>query len=317
MKFVAVLLIGVSWGISQPCIRMNQLGYLPKETKTAFIFSHDDLGNSEFSIFDRISGRQMMSGPLWLLERSCAHFKYAYQLNFTALRTSGAYALMVGEGDSTFFRIGSDVYSKVLLHPLHYIYSQRCGNFAEYNRVCHQLDANAIDGPDAGKHLDLIGGYHESAGYVRFLGTTSYVVGVLLMSYKDFPGIWSDACDLQGKPQSNNVPDILDEAQWGLNWMLKMASEPGKLFSKSGMTAVLPVQLTPIRIPLIMDGEVEENGQCIMQPGNLKVVSQLRIILRDYLILPAVLQVRLLLLHGFGAGNDSILNMPISCLRKH
>ncbi|MGH8024663.1 MAG: glycoside hydrolase family 9 protein, partial [Limisphaerales bacterium] len=46
--------------------------------------------------------------------------------------------------------------------------------------------------------------------------------------------LFGDRVDALGNPGSNGIPDILDEARWGLDWLLKMHPAPGQLYFQVG-----------------------------------------------------------------------------------
>jgi len=54
----------------------------------------------------------------------------------------------------------------------------------------------------------------------------------MLFAYKMNPGSFGDMFDANGNPGSNNVPDILDEAKWGLDWLVKMNPEKNVMFNQ-------------------------------------------------------------------------------------
>jgi len=128
------------------------------------------------------------------------------------------------------FTVANDVYRKVLSYPLQYLLEQRCGSNPAFGKPCHQHDGIVVDGPHNGKRIDAVGGYHDASDYLRFLITTSYVAGNLLVTYKEFPALWDDRLELNGTANPNGVPDILDEARWGIEWMLKLNPSEGELY---------------------------------------------------------------------------------------
>jgi hypothetical protein len=52
----------------------------------------------------------------------------------------------------------------------------------------------------------------------------------MLKAYSMFPDQFNDLVDSLGRKGSNGVPDVLDEAVWGLQWILKMHPSPDQLF---------------------------------------------------------------------------------------
>ncbi|MDE6575449.1 MAG: glycoside hydrolase family 9 protein, partial [Muribaculaceae bacterium] len=82
-----------------------------------------------------------------------------------------------------------------------------------------------LSGDDDGKHYDVRGGWHDASDYLQYLPTSANTVYQLLFAYKKNPDVWADNYDAAGKNGSNGVPDILDEARWGLEWMCRMNPE--------------------------------------------------------------------------------------------
>ncbi|MFC1854175.1 glycoside hydrolase family 9 protein [candidate division CSSED10-310 bacterium] len=140
-------------------------------------------------------------------------------------------------GKSYEFEVRDDVYNQVVLTALKTFYYQRCntakevayaGNWADAN-ACHMTDVavTAAPGtPDYGT-LDLSGGWHDAGDYNKYVwSAVSNAVLYLLRAYEDNPGIFKDG-DLAIPESGNNVPDILDEVKWELDWLLKMQLPSG------------------------------------------------------------------------------------------
>jgi endoglucanase len=66
------------------------------------------------------------------------------------------------------------------------------------------------------------GGWHDAGDYGRYVVAGAVAAADLLEAYEDF----EVAADDMGIPESGNgIPDILDEAKYELDWMLKMQDE--------------------------------------------------------------------------------------------
>ncbi|MGH2566745.1 MAG: glycoside hydrolase family 9 protein, partial [Bacteroidota bacterium] len=224
----AFLLVPFELLTAQLFIRLNQVGYLPGDRKTAVVLSGQRLGHADFQIIEQES--IAFRGKLMPSEHPHGNFPFVYTADFSALKQEGKFTLRLAEATSQTFLIGNQAYREYLNYPMDYLLQQRCGYNPAFDTTCHQYDAIAVDGPDSGTYIDVRGGYHDASDYLRFLITTSYTVGILLMSYKDYPDLWPDQLDAQGRKQNNGVPDILDEARWGLEWMLKLNPEKRKLY---------------------------------------------------------------------------------------
>ena len=131
--------------------------------------------------------------------------------------------------------IGSDAYSRHKLNelPLNYLRQQRCGYNPVHDAECHQHDGFVVlhDSLD-GEHFDVRGGWHDASDYLQYLPTSANTVYQLLFAYRENPDVWADEYDAAGRPGANGVADILDEARWGLEWMMRMNPRPGLYFNQ-------------------------------------------------------------------------------------
>ena len=227
---VCCLLFGAQLLFCQPVLRLNQLGFRPDDRKSAVFLSEAPVSDIRFRVVNastEAAGLQSESVPLKAVTGAFLHCR---ELDFSALRTPGRYVVEMADVKSDTFTVANDVYRKVLSYPLQYLLEQRCGSNPAFGKPCHQHDGIVVDGPHNGKRIDAVGGYHDASDYLRFLITTSYVAGNLLVTYKEFPALWDDRLDLNGTANPNGVPDILDEARWGIEWMLKLNPSEGELY---------------------------------------------------------------------------------------
>lgn len=207
-------------------INLNQVGFLPNARKTCVVRAE---GISDtFTLIDA-SGKDVYKGTL----TGPVDAKYAeekvYQGDFSDFVTPGKYSVKISNGDvSSSFEIGDEVYKNLLRDALLMLTIQRCGvettaDFAgkAAHPACHNTEA-VIYGTD--KKKDVTGGWHDAGDYGRYIVAAATTVDDLFLTYEDFPALWS-ADDL-GIPESGNgIPDILDEAKFELDWMLKMQDE--------------------------------------------------------------------------------------------
>jgi hypothetical protein len=54
----------------------------------------------------------------------------------------------------------------------------------------------------------------------------------MLLAYEHNPEVWSDEYDALGLPVANGIPDILDEAKWGMDWLMKMNPQKNVMFAQ-------------------------------------------------------------------------------------
>ncbi len=113
-------------------------------------------------------------------------------------------------------------------------YYQRCGIKIDNGTIwkhpaCHTKPAEFYDDPSRVK--DETGGWHDAGDYNKFVPTTSISAAFLLYAYDANPGFFYDG-QLNIPENNNSVPDILDEARWGLNWLMKMQRSDGAVYQK-------------------------------------------------------------------------------------
>lgn len=212
--------------------RFNQMGYFPHEKKTAVIFSKSPV-NENFRILTRegqVVINQVKREPV--TNGKWGTFDFYYELDFSGLRGDGEYyfqAITSGQ-QSQVFRISSNAFSDHQETLLAFMRQQRCGYNPALNVYCHQKDGMSYYGPmKDSTFVDVSGGWHDAGDQLKYLITSSYATAHMLMTYELYPDKFKDHFNALGQPGSNGVPDVLDEARWGLDWIFKMHPEPDQL----------------------------------------------------------------------------------------
>ena len=85
----------------------------------------------------------------------------------------------------------------------------------------HEAD-HLDDGQDIG--VNLTGGWFDAGDYNKYSFNTAYTIYNLLEAYN----LTRNSIDID----QNGVPDLLDEAKWGLDWLLKMQDSDGGIYNK-------------------------------------------------------------------------------------
>lgn len=207
-------------------INTNQLGFMTNARKTCVVRTKG-IDNS-FVVIDEndtvvFSG--MLTGPVKAQHAD----EEVMQGDFSDIKLPGTYKIKVSNGETSHpFVIGDDVYDDILKDSLVMLTKQRCGvevtadiAGSAAHPACHNTPA-LIYGTD--KYKEVNGGWHDAGDYGRYIVAGATTIADLLMAYEEHPDMWS-ADDL-GIPESGNgMPDILDEAKFELDWMLKMQDE--------------------------------------------------------------------------------------------
>jgi hypothetical protein len=197
-------------------VRLNQVGYLPAEPKLALAMTDETLNGQTFNVIAAQGGSPVFTGSVGIDRGAYGDFAHLYELDFVGLTASGRYRLQVGSEPSPAFTIGTSVYADAISPTLQFFRVQRCGDTAPVmHDVCHLKDGIASGGPASGTTVDATGGWHDAGDYLKFAITTGASTNLMLTAYQRHPAAFADA-------DHNDVPDVLDEARVGLDWMLKL-----------------------------------------------------------------------------------------------
>ncbi len=231
--FIGILAIFSRFNPADPVIylRFNQVGYLSKDYKTAIAFSNDKI-RGHFKITDAQTGSVVFTAkPVLSRLNRWSSFKYFYTLDFSPLIVKGTYKISIATTQSGEFRIGDDAYQHDQEDLLGFMRQQRCGYNPFIDRVCHQRDGRTFYGPmPDSTYIDVSGGWHDAGDQLKYLITSSFATGAMLMAYEQEPKKFEDRVDALGHDVPDQLPDVLNEAKWGLDWIQKMHPKPDQLF---------------------------------------------------------------------------------------
>ena len=213
----------ISNAFGSDLIRINQMGYLPDGIKIAVFQSDRTVVIKKFKVVDNLTGKLIFEGIPLPADGSIWGQKSAYRLDFTSVVQPGGYHLEAGEAISPLFQVSAGIYKGSADFVLNYLRQQRCGYNPFLKDSCHTSDGIIVDHPNrTGKWLDVTGGWHDASDYLQYTLTSANAVYQMLFAYSENPSVYKDSFQANGLPGSNGVPDILDEARWGLDWLLKM-----------------------------------------------------------------------------------------------
>ncbi|MGQ9619962.1 MAG: glycoside hydrolase family 9 protein [Bacteroidales bacterium] len=229
----ACIILASNTIFSQSWIRINQLGYSPESVKVGVFLSENARKISSFSLCEAESGRVVFKGKADLYDGSFWGMKGSARLDFSDFNRPGIYFLRAGNIMSPVFRIDSVVYKGTADFVLKYMRQQRCGYNPWLRDSCHTHDGFIVDHPTkTGEIIDVTGGWHDASDYLQYVTTSANAVYQMLYSYLQVPEIFGDRYDSGGNPGSNGLPDVLDEAKWGLEWLLKMNPDSGEMYNQ-------------------------------------------------------------------------------------
>src|SRR5437763_1819446 len=222
-------------GNSGVTIRVNQLGYRPDAPRRAVVCALEPRLIASFRVVDERDRTVLgpsaadAAGPFG----SCAA---TYRLDFSMLDRAGVYRIVVAGATSPPVRIADDVYRGAADSLLAYLREQRSGYNPVFRDSVHQhSDGVLVDHPTrSGEFIPVSGGWADASDYLQYGATTAHATTMLLLAYRDHPQAFSDQFQANGVPGANGIPDVLDEARWGLAWLLEMYPEDDLLLNQLG-----------------------------------------------------------------------------------
>lgn len=213
-------------------IFVNQAGYLPEDDKYAvltfpasFFTVVNEKGSICFSGVPVSCGFDEMSG-----ETLC-------RADFSGLKEPGKYRVRAEADCSLEFSIGSEVYKPCFDSCMKAFYYQRCGCELEEKYAgmwshgkCHCAPAMLWENHKI--TLDVSGGWHDAGDYGKYVTAAATALAHLLYGYKMFPEAFrKQNIDIPGKP--SEMPDVLIECRYELEWLLKMQRFDGAVWHKA------------------------------------------------------------------------------------
>jgi hypothetical protein len=171
----------------------------------------------------------------------------AWWLDFSTTTTPSDYFVLDETANvrSDVFRISDDVYRDVLVQATRMFYYQRDGTTkdAQYagaawaDTVEHANDATCTL-YNGNTQKDLHGGWWDAGDQNKY---TNWAASDAIVVMRAFVESQSAFGDDENIPESGNgVPDVLDEAKWELDWLLRMQNADGSVLSIVGQDGAKP-----------------------------------------------------------------------------
>lgn len=235
MKKIALiaLLFIASLSISaENWIRVNQVGYLEDDSKVAVMLMQDKEQITHFTITNVATGKSQKLSSVKELGAQDP-FAGTARLDFSTVTAPGKYFITAGKTKSPEFTISNQAYAGSQEYPLRYMRQQRCGYNPFLKHTCHLDDGIIVLHPTrTGEKIDVVGGWHDASDYLQYTTTSANATYQMLFAYQANPEVYEDHFLANGDPGSNGIPDILDEAKWGLDWMIKMNPDSATFFNQ-------------------------------------------------------------------------------------
>ncbi|MBW7457151.1 glycoside hydrolase family 9 protein, partial [Paenibacillus sepulcri] len=221
-------------------INVSQAGYSANAYKAAKVTAVDAMTDLSYEILDGTdviaSGTMTDEGVTWN--------KHVYTIDFSAVTQTGSNFTVRSNGVSSYvFPIQTNMwdaykdemttfYRLQRLEDTRAAYPEGYSSIAPSDKVFHPAsfqDDAVIDGT----HYDLTGGWHDAGDYGKYAGNM-WVIGNIAISYNRH----ADSPLVSFDNDSNGIPDLIDEAKYGSDYLMKFADQlDGALYDFNGHTS--------------------------------------------------------------------------------
>lgn len=203
------------WMPREGSIIHSMSGYSAAGAKTAVV---NVAGAERFALLDT-DGRVAYSGRLRRERTTTGEYSIA---DFTDFDVPGEYRLRVGDAQTERpFAIGGDVWRNSVVRVLNFVFCQRCGfPVAGKHSHCH----DDIYAEHDGLRLSYSGGWHDAGD----LSQQSLQTGELVYALLEAAGRYAASDPMLGTR-------LMEEAEWGLDFVLRCRFGDGYRASSAGM----------------------------------------------------------------------------------
>jgi hypothetical protein len=198
------------WNVAPGKIAFSHTGYPAGAPKSALA---SDLAAREFQVINAGTKQAVLAKPVRTVTNAATGIFQV--MDFSEMQTPGTYFIAAGERQTRTFRIDDNVWREPLAKAVNFFYAERCGTaIPGIHDVCHEDWLGFKDE----QPLSVNGGWHDAGDLSQGLYNTAEATRCL----------FELAERLQARGQDAELRrQIIEEANWGLDWLLKTAAFEG------------------------------------------------------------------------------------------
>ncbi|MFE4312551.1 glycoside hydrolase family 9 protein [Streptomyces sp. NPDC056517] len=230
-------------------VRVNQVGYLPDGPKRATVVT-TATGSLAWQLRNA-SGTVVASGSTVPYGADAPSGQSVQVADFSAYRSTGAgYVLAVDGGSSVPFDIRADLYDTLRSDSMAFFHHQRSGISIDaslvgsaYARPAGHLGVAPNKGDTSvpcqatvcDYTQDVRGGWYDAGDHGKYVVNGGISTWLVVNSFERAKRAGREAAlgdsTLRVPERGNGVPDVLDEARWGLDFLMRMQVPEGRQYA--------------------------------------------------------------------------------------
>jgi endoglucanase len=245
-----------------PFIVVDQLGYRPSAEKIAVI-RNPQMGfdtskhftpGAKYALVDAHTDANVLEAAPTPWNGGATDMSsgdQAWAFDFSSVTTPSEYYVLdeTNAVRSPVFAVATGVYAPVMAQAMRMYYYQRSGiahdakyagaGWADTMNDAQDATCTLCPGcPGTAATKDVHGGWFDAGDQNRYTNWEAVDAIQILRAYAQTPTVFTDDYDI---PESGNgVPDILDEAKWAIDWILRMQNTDGSVQAIAGHTGASP-----------------------------------------------------------------------------
>jgi endoglucanase len=213
---------------------VSQAGYSTTAYKVAYLLATDVIADSSYRVWN--GSTQVASGTA--VDQGTVWGKRVYLIDFSGVAQNGTFTVESNGVSSHPFPIAADIWDSYKDEMTAFYRIQRSGiatadayptgyssvapSTKAFHGAGHLDDAASADGT---QHYDLVGSWYDAGDYGKYAGN-QWVAGEIALGYVRHAAAGTVQFDNDG----NGVPDLVDEARWGSQYLIKVANAFGGAF---------------------------------------------------------------------------------------
>ena len=277
----------------RPITAVNQVGYFVDGQKIA-VYGRADQSPMppSWEVREADSGNIILSGTTDAGFMDATSGDFVYRADFSELNTPGKYIIQIDGVDSPPFQIADDVYAALKKDSLRYFYLNRsgieltpefagetwarpAGHISDNDITCFKgtdADGKTWDGCDY--RLDGSGGWYDAGDYGKYVVNGGISTWTLVNLYEHSPQAFPDE-SLNIPESQNGWPDILDEARWEMDFMLRMQVPEGQPLAGMAHHKLHDLHWSgvPTKLPTEFDNDSPTDGRYLMPPSTAATLN--------------------------------------------